>query len=357
VTRHASDNFQPSFSPDGSSIAFVSTRSSQRPLTKIGTYAGLGFRTVGGDVWVISTLGGQARRLAADGNFPVWSPDGHSVAYVSGNENHRTILSVTVDGGPLRSILAPAASSWEIVRLSYSPDGRWMTFETADAEILIFPAAGGTPSTLLRGRAHTWASARTLYYLWPTVVSRLEAADVTESGGKVGTANVRVIGTNTVGLQQMALAPDGEHMLVSDFQESLNLTRIALSPAGDTATGAEELLNSGQVRDSYPTVSPGGNRVLFASDRIGTQELWTMDVSSREPRKVELPRSGYEAVVGCWAGDDRHVIAMTVDEGNNAYWRVALDGSAADQLIAPGKGGSAVQQGAFPARCHPTAAR
>jgi serine/threonine protein kinase len=114
VTRHSSDNFQPSFSPDGSSIAFVSTRSSQRPLTKIGTYSGLGFRTVGGDVWVISTLGGQARRLAPDGNFPVWSPDGHSVAYVSGNENHRAILSVPVDGGAPRSILAPSASSWEI---------------------------------------------------------------------------------------------------------------------------------------------------------------------------------------------------------------------------------------------------
>jgi serine/threonine protein kinase/Tol biopolymer transport system component len=348
VTRDAYDNIQPAFSPDGSAIAFVSTRSSRRPLTKIGAFGGLGFRTVGGDVWVIPALGGQARRVAEAGNFPVWSPDGRSVAYVSGEENHRSILSVPVDGGQPRSILASDASSWEIVRLSYSPDGHWITFETADAEIMIMPAAGGTPSALLRGRAHTWsASVRTLYYVRATVASRIEAADLTENGGTLGVRSVRIIGTNTVGLQQMALAPDGEHVLVSDIQESLNLARIALSPAGDTVVGVEEGLDYGQARDDYPRVSPSGKRILFASDRTGMPDLWTVDLDSKEAHRVELPRVEYDAVVGCWAGDDHHIVAMTVAGGENAYWRVALDGSATDPLVAPGPGGSPVRQGGF----------
>jgi serine/threonine protein kinase len=73
VTNNASENFQPAFSPDGNSIAFVSTRASRTRMVKTGQRVGNNeARAYGGDVWVVPTLGGQARRLAPDGNFPVW---------------------------------------------------------------------------------------------------------------------------------------------------------------------------------------------------------------------------------------------------------------------------------------------
>ena len=164
VTRDSSDSVQPAFSPDGASIAFVSTRSSRRQLTKIGTYAGQGFRSYGGDIWVTPALGGQPRRLAPDGNFPAWHPDGRTIAYVSGDESQRSILSVSADGGSPRPLLPAAASNWEIVRVAHVPGGRWISFETSEGFVLVMPAGGGTPKQLLRGRAHTWAaSGRRLY--------------------------------------------------------------------------------------------------------------------------------------------------------------------------------------------------
>ena len=69
VTNNGADDVQPAFSPDGKSIAFVSTRSSQTGLIKIGTFIGFDTRTYGGDVWVTPTLGGQARRVAEGGTF------------------------------------------------------------------------------------------------------------------------------------------------------------------------------------------------------------------------------------------------------------------------------------------------
>jgi eukaryotic-like serine/threonine-protein kinase len=92
VTRNASDDVQPAFSPDGTSIAFVSTRSSRTGLIKVGTNFGTDTRTFGGDIWLTPALGGHARRLAADGNFPVWHPNGLSLVYVTGSENQPAIF-------------------------------------------------------------------------------------------------------------------------------------------------------------------------------------------------------------------------------------------------------------------------
>src|SRR5262249_12853192 len=105
VTNNPMDDVQPMFSPDGTSIAFVSTRSSRTGLIKIGSLLGSNTRTVGGDIWITSALGGQARRLAENGNFPVWEPNGRFVIYVTGPESHREIDRVSVDGGQATAVL------------------------------------------------------------------------------------------------------------------------------------------------------------------------------------------------------------------------------------------------------------
>lgn len=80
LTRGEYDHSDPSFSPDGNAIAFVSDRHPRRDDRQ--------FR---GDAWVVSATGGRPRRLSngkGRAAFPLFSPDGSKLAF-AGQETDR----------------------------------------------------------------------------------------------------------------------------------------------------------------------------------------------------------------------------------------------------------------------------
>ena len=341
VTNNPADDVQPAISPDGNAIAFVSTRSSRGGLVKIGTFIGFETRTFGGDIWVTPTLGGQARRLAENGNFPVWHPSSRTVIYVTGQESHRAIVAVSIAGGPPNPILPSTASTWEIIRLAYSPDARWITFETADRQLFAMPAAGGRPTALLRGSSHVWdPTGRRIYYVNHEAAggTRIEAAEVQQSAATLTVARLLVVGVSTGALRDLAIAADGKQLLASGVEESLNLTRVPLAPGGgDVAGPEEEGLSSGQVRDNYPAISPDGRRIAVGSNRIGDEGLWIVEVPSARWQRVQMPANTDDWIKeACWAPDGQHlVVKRFFRNGTSALWTVAIDGSATEQLLPP----------------------
>jgi Tol biopolymer transport system component len=339
ITNEPADDVQPAFSPDGTAIAFVSTRSSRTRLIKTGSSAAatFEFRTYGGDIWVTPALGGRARRVAEDGNFPVWRPDGRAIAYVSGSESHRAILEVPADGGERKPLLASSASNWEITRVRYSPDGRWLTFETTDRKILALSTVGGPPQELLRGRSHAWdPTGQRVFYIndEPASGTRLLSADINTHHGTLS-ATSSPVGLVTGWLQDLSISSDGRRLLASEVQESLNLTRLPLAAGGGRPAGPEEELStSGQVRDGYASVSPDGRRILLASTRLGEQELWTLDLASRAWERVQMPQKACGVYQGSWAPDGQHVAASCyLPDGTFSVWLIALDGSGTKKLV------------------------
>ena len=156
ITNDPGQDVQPAFSSDGNWIAFVSTRSSKTDLVRIGGVLSHANRTYGGDLWIVPALGGSARRLASDANYPVWHSGGRTILYVSGPEVHRSILEVSPDGGPPREVLPSKDSNWEIVWIGCSPDGRWVTFEDHLEGVFVMPSGGGKPKKLVSGLSHAW---------------------------------------------------------------------------------------------------------------------------------------------------------------------------------------------------------
>ncbi len=336
ITNDPGEDYQPAFSPDGNSIAFVSTRSSHSGLIKIGPYLGFEYRTYGGDVWVTPSLGGQARRLAPDGNFPVWHPDGQKIAYISGPEQHRSILEVPLEGGTPRAVLPSSDSTWETVRIQYSPHGNWVSFETWEGPVMLMPATGGTPHELVQGFSHAWdPSGKQIYYLTRERLggTRVQAVEIDEQSGKI-TSAARTVGLVMGIMRDLAIARDGRAIVVAERRESMNLTRLPLAPGGAAPAGAEEELNAGEVRDRFPSFSPDGSRIALSSTRLGDQDVWIIDLKSKQRQRLRLPRGDIGANLPYWSPDGR-LLALTRFESTStaAMWLAAVDGSSAEELV------------------------
>jgi len=337
VTNDPSQNIQPAFSPDGNWIAFVSTRSSRTAMVQISAVFENDLRTFGGDIWLVPALGGQARLLARNGNFPTWNPSGTKVLYVSGPENHRALMEVTADGEVSKAVLPSESSSWETVRARYSPSGKWITFDTYDRKILIMPAKGGQPRQLLDGISHVWdPSGQRLYYCFHELSggTRLLSVESDESTGRLK-GDPKSAGLVTARLNDLAISGNGRRVAATEMENSLNLARLPLNSSGDAPAGPEEILSRGQVMlEHQSTVSPDNKKVASVSNRLGHDELWMLDLETKHFERLQLPGQDLGVAGPHWFPDGRKldVIRLFAD-GKAALWIVFADGSHAEELV------------------------
>jgi tricorn protease len=211
---------EPSVSPDHRQIAFVS----------------------GGDIWSVSSEGGNAHLLAAvDGTAsrPLYSPDGTRIAFVSSRPGAYGIYVLTIAGGALTRLThadtLPDLDGW-------SADSRTIYFGTSannigyDGDIMEVPADGGTP--------------------------------------------VRVVTELFVNAMQAAPSPDGKTMAYvrNGFTQwwrrghsHMDEDEIVLERL---ATHRYETVTTGTAKDRWPMWSPDGRTLYFVSDRSGNDELW-----------------------------------------------------------------------------------
>ena len=121
LTKNSAADIQPAFSPDGREIAFVSNRSGTAEIF----HAAPGLPVVGGDIWMMPAFGGAARRIVEHGECPSWTPDGSAVLYVHGTFRNSHIARIAASGGESRDI--PIDEKF-VARYFYprlSADGRW----------------------------------------------------------------------------------------------------------------------------------------------------------------------------------------------------------------------------------------
>ena len=140
--------FQPRFSPDGSRLAFT---------------VGEGYSGVAGDVWVYTLATQALSRLTFGGNelYPLWSPDGRRIAYLSYSSD-AAVMATAADGSGAEEQLT-GRDSTAIFPESFTPDGRTLAYtrvgQTADIylvtvgeEAKLFESQASSPSISPDGR-------------------------------------------------------------------------------------------------------------------------------------------------------------------------------------------------------------
>ena len=311
ITNNTADDVQPAFSPDGKQIAFVSSRAGGSGLR----YEGYDLPPMGGDIWVMPALGGMARRIAERGNFPSWSPDGLAILFTAGPAFAQKIYRVPASGGVPQEIVPKLEGVPRFLLYpSYSADGKWILFEADGSavfggprSIYVMKAEGGDLQRIATGQRPAWnADSTSVVYssaepgknfsLWQVGFDLVQ--------GKLS-APAEPLTVSRGRDTQAAVSRDGKLIAFSGLELSFNVETLMFDAETGRSTGTPESLTSGQRISYFQSFSQDGKSIVFESREAVASQIWRLD---RGAKPVQLTSgSNAENSFPRWSPDGRSI--------------------------------------------------
>ena len=144
--------------------------------------------------------------------------------------------------------------------------------------------------------------------------------------------------TRTAGWDgEAAWAPDGNKVAFVSNRDGddelflcVGVNRIP-TPTCDADGGHLTQLTANTVFDSGPSWSPDGSKILFASERSGSREIWVMDWNGSHPEQVSDP-DAYNDWFAAWSPDAHRMVYVTDRDGNWEIYVMSSNGTGATRL-------------------------
>src|SRR5919108_2189748 len=99
---------------------------------------------------------------------------------------------------------------------------------------------------------------------------------------------------------------------------------------GSGASRGEKIAGS-TLYDDFPAVAPGGDRVAFASNRTGENEIWVADADGSNPQQVTFHR-GPVVIAPAWSPDGERLAFSSEVGGNRDIYVIRADGSQSTRI-------------------------
>ncbi|HVE72556.1 MAG TPA: PDZ domain-containing protein [Thermoanaerobaculia bacterium] len=230
----------------------------------------------GGDLWIASSKGGDARRLTSDAGmeyFPKFSPDGRWIAFTGDYSGSRQVFVISAEGGAPRQLTfyndvgpLPPRGGIDNRVLDWTPDGRSILFN---------------PHRL------PWSDRMPAHYVVPFAGGMETALKVPEGSG----------GSYSADGKKLAYTPIEREFRTWKRYRGGRAQDVWIY---DLAANKAEQLTTNQYTDNQPVWV--GDTIYFTSDREnGRLNLWAYDLKSKQAKKV-TNHADYDVL---WPSGDR----------------------------------------------------
>jgi tricorn protease len=281
--------FEPSLSPDAKTVVFVS----------------------GGDIWSAPSAGGAARLLVAHPateSRPLFSPDGKSLAFISTRTGNGDIYVLDLGSGRTRRLTFDDARDQLD---AWSRDGKWIYFssnsragDTGANDIYRVSANGGTPMMITDERmineynAAPSPDGKSLALVgygsasgqwWRHGRSHMDETQLWLLEDLGGRRFRQLAGDGAKQIWPM-WSHDGQHLYyMSDRNGNENIWTMSLG-----ANDAKSITNFKNGRVLWPSISYDGSAIVFERD-LG---IWKLDTAGGAAARIPLRLEGVAAAPG-----------------------------------------------------------
>ena len=325
----------PEFSPDGEQIAFSSTGASS-------------------GIFTMGRTGESVRRVTDGGFNPSWSPDGKEIVFatagVTGLPHERatstsTLAIVNVASGAQRPL-----TDTDAVQPVWSPNGHRIAYwrirvpgrPTGQRDIWTVPAAGGTPTPVTDDAALDWTpewspDGRYLYYSSDRNGSmNLWRVRIDEASGKV-LGDPEPITTPSPFVGQFSFSSDGSKIAFESRVVESNVQKVGFDPASGKTIGSPTRITTGSQAWLHLDVSADGDWLVMRPS-YGQEDLYVSKADGSGLRQVTADEARDRHPR--WSPDGQTIAFYSDREGPLYHvWSVRPDGSGLKRLSFDDKGG------------------
>jgi len=323
----------PSFSPDGSRIAFSWTRDARLPSDGYELYV----KAIGSENVV--RLTNQPSRWISS----AWSPDGERIAIhrVSGSGSGSGIYLVPARGGPELRVRGTYAANSTDAAISWSPDGGSIAFSDSP-----------TPDGKRRLQIFSLSTGESTQIPHAETCAEEQIPAFSHDGRRL--AYICSLGWEEYGIAVLDLQEGGTPKVLKTFRgwargllwSSADESLIfAQSQVGDESNGLRELtIRDASLRAlpygedaSWPALSPKGDRFAYDNYSDGHNIIWRLDLANPQIPPVELIASTREQYFARYSPDGTRIVFASTRSGSNEIWMCNADGKELVQLTNLGR--------------------
>ena len=332
----------PALSPDGRTVVFAVTTPD------------LAGNTSATDLWLSTVDGKSIRQLtthsAADRN-PAWSPDGTWIAFESTRSGENQIWLLSTSGGEPRQFTTLSTGASQAV---WSPDGKQLAFVSEvfpESSALPFAESDAINAKRLKelsgGRIKAQTFTRLLYRHWDHYVQGKRQHIFVQSvgGGEPrdltpGDRDAVPTSSTFSGGTDYAFSPDGTEIAytatpVPMHEEAWNTNHdIYTVPV---AGGTPKQVTSNPAADGTPRYSPDGKWIAYRAQlRPGYEaDRWQLMVFNRSTGATRSLTASFDASAGSpvWSPDGRRIYFEAEERAGTPIFSVSLEGDDVKKIL------------------------